>query len=797
MTGFRKSPLNKDGLVEMPIEPTAKNVIDFSILTQKITLANKMVASIDFTAWLDESSDDSRKSYVYKIAKAFKYKSEFGKRPDSLSNDYRAFTQYLRFFDAQKINPFSKSGFIAYCGRGGEIHRQMALKNKPLPFAYMYENGAEIGYAASTAPTLIIGIKRCLIDAEVFDTQWERDVPKISTDLNPTRPYSQKTLGTILRRLQFLFYSISTQLISSKKKGEQLDTVSAVVDELDDGSLWTLELKNAPPKIGDVNHYSPFNMAMNVGYYCFSHYSSFNMTSIINVCHPIEQSSDKTLDRTTRYTKIRASKFRANKVVQAEFLSESESESEDFINLEIDKRDGLTFIGTFSQLSSLYIPEHDKKNKPLFYHLDSKGQPVRLSLIDKAKVTQSILSVYHDDRAVHSGYLVERFDEVLEQNAITEVFIRKNVVVKQQRKLTPKGIKRWSIAMAYAALRSMTDVTLKGIFMPLSYSNVNERGFITVSYFYDNGKSGFFEVDGRYEPFLKRLEAYSSHYNPVVRSKNKPNQKITPFLFPLGQKYQTYQWDGVELDISGYLRRVGIFSGDYLVSLSSQQFRATAANNNFNPDDGGVSVATSLTQNTLQTLRDHYINGHPTQNQVIASQAIEVLEVYCATGNLEDAKEKVRRSRRIEVLEYDAWKQLRQPTNMSGFLCGGTPSGRAETEHRASQRLATNLFDGDVKIPCYQYDHCIECSSARLVNDVQSAYKLLSFVELLEESSLSMPERQDELNERANKLLLLAENNLSENVLDAAEQKLHDEGRYFIHSTNFMNSMETVVYAKN
>lgn len=795
MTGFRKSPLNKDGLVEMPIEPTAKNVIDFSILTQKITLATKIVAPIDFTNWLDESSNASRKYYVYKIAKAFKYKSEFGKRPDTLNGQYKAFTQYLRFCDDQKIEPFSKSGFLAYCGRDGELHRQIALKNKPLPFAYLYGNNAEIGYAAGTASASVGYIKKCLIDAEVFNTQWERDLPKISPDLNPTKPYSQKTLGTVLRRLQFLFYSISTQLISSKANGEHLDTVSAVLDELQDGSVWTLELKNAPPKNGDVNHYSPFNIAMNVGYFLFSHYSSFNMTSIINVCHPLEQSSDKKLDRTTRYTKIRASKFRANKVVQAEFLSESESE--DFINLEIDKRDGLTFINTLSQLSALYIPEHDKKNKPLFYHLNGKGQPVRMNLSEKGKVTPSILSVYHDDRSVHSSYLVERFYEVLEQQAITEVFVRKNVVAKQQKKLVPIAARRWSIAMAYAALRSMTDVTLKGIYMPLSYSNVNASGFITVSYVYDNGQSGFFEVDGRYVPFLKSLEDYASNYNSVVRSKHHPNQRYTPFLLPLGQKYQTYQWDGVELDVSDYLRKVGIFSGDYLVSLSSQQFRATAANNNFDPDDGGLSVAKSLTQNTLQTLRDHYINGHPTQNQVIASQAIEVLEEYCATGNLEEAKDKVRRSRRIEVLEYEAWKQLRQPTNMSGFLCGGTPSGRAETEHRASQKLATNLFGEDVKIPCYQYDQCIECSSARLVNDVQSAYKLLSFVELLEESSMSMPERQDELNERANKLLLLAEDNLSANVLDAAEQKLHEEGRHFIHSTNFMNSMETVVYAKN
>lgn len=795
MTGFRKSPLSKDGLAQMPIEPTAKNVIDFSILTQTITLADKSNVQLYFTKWFDDCSSDSRKTFVYRIAKALKHRSEFGKRADTIQTQYMGFTKYLRFCDDKKLDPFSKSGFFAYCGRDGELQRLISLKDKPLPFAYLYQSGTEMGLIASSASIAIICVKKSLIDAEVFDERWERDLPKISGDTTPTKPYSQKEFGSILRRLQFLFYSIATQLISSKENGEHLDSVSAVLDELQGGAIWTIDLKNPNRMNGTVNRLSPFNVAMNAGYFLFAHYSSFNMTSIVNVCHPLEQSSDKKLDRTTRYIKIRASKHRAGKVVQGVFISESESD--DFINLEIDKRDGLSFINTLSKLSALFIPEHDKKNKPLFYYLTENGLPVQFMASQAHAVMPSILSVYYDEKSVHSSYLVERFYEVLDHQAITEVFLTEGIVVKTTKKLVPRAAKQWAISMAYASLRSMVDVRLKGIYMPLSYSDANANGFVRVSYVYDDGQSGFFEVESRYVPFLKRLEDYSSYYNTLIPSKYKPQQKITPYLLPLGRKYNTYQWDGYDLDVSDYLKSIGLFSGSYLVSLTSQQFRATASNNNFNPDDGGLSVATSLTQNTMQTLRDHYINGHPTQNQVIASQAIEILEAYCASGDLQHAKDKVRSSRKIDVLEYEAWKQLRLPTNISGFLCSGSPSGRAETEHRASQKLAKNLIGEDVKIPCYQYDQCIECSSAKLVDDVHSAYKLLSFAELLEESSISMPERQEELNDRANKLIALAEENLSVNVLDEAEKKLHIEGRYFIHSTDFMNSMEAVIYAKN
>jgi hypothetical protein len=43
-------------------------------------------------------------------------------------------------------------------------------------------------------------------------------------------------------------------------------------------------------------------------------------------------------------------------------------------------------------------------------------------------------------------------------------------------------------------------------------------------------------------------------------------------------------------------------------------------------------------------------------------------------------------------------------------------------------------------------------------------------------------------------LLSLAEGNLSINVLEAAEDKLANEGRYILHNNDFLNSMVMVNY---
>ena len=260
-------------------------------------------------------------------------------------------------------------------------------------------------------------------------------------------------------------------------------------------------------------------------------------------------------------------------------------------------------------------------------------------------------------------------------------------------------------------------------------------------------------------------------------------------MLPLGGISSGSQWGGLELPIAHYLRKIGIYSGEYLLDVSSQRIRATGSNNHIDPLNGGLSVATSLLENSLNTLHDHYIEGNLTQNQVIASQAIETLYEYNHSGSIEIAKERVKLNRGIEVLEYDEWKALRLPTNPNGLFCDGNPDGTAKSEHRASQKRAKKMVGNKVELTCFQYDECVNCQSAKLVNDVNNAYKLLSFIELLEDSIDLLPERQHELSARADSLMILAESNLSEEVIEQAESKLINEGRYPLHNQDFLDSM--------
>tara|TARA_R110002050_G_scaffold3742_4_gene19468 strand:- start:29544 stop:31547 length:2004 start_codon:yes stop_codon:yes gene_type:complete len=657
-----------------------------------------------------------------------------------------------------------------------------------------------IGIKENTAAILKVCITTMLMRARVYDEQWLRDVPSFSSGGKSTPAYSQNEYSTLLRRLQLLFFSISSQLVAAKEKDIELDRLTAVFDEIDNGRIQSIELSNAKPEIGETNSLSPFNVAMVSGYYLFCHYTNLNSTPVLNVCHPIVESEYRKEHRTTRYVTIKTWKGRAKKVVQGTF-SEAEHddvdnvEQEDELPLEIDKRDGLTFIRTLTRLSSLFNPEFNSGHPPLFYALTFGGKLVPFTS-SHFSMFQALLSCYTDNRSVHAPYLIERFFEVLDQKTITIVGVNKDArtVKKEAKSLITNNQKKWAILAAYAALRALTDIPLKNAYMPLSYSEVNERGYVTVSFTYQDGRPGRFAIESRYVGFVKRLEKYAEAYNPSKQSKFHPNKKPTPYLLPLGSKSGTHQWDGLELKIASYLKSIGIFSGNYLLDINSQRIRATGANNNIDPADGGLSVATSLLQNSLDTLQDHYLAGDITQNQVIASQAIEALYEFAQRGTIDDATDRVRENRGIEVLEYEAWKALRLPTNPNGLLCGGVPTGEAQKEHRASQKRAQDLVDEDIELACYQYDKCVTCKSAKLVNDISNAYKLLSFIELLEDSIALMPEREQELAQRADDLMSLAELNLSEEVLEKAEDKLANEGRYPLHNQDFLQTMTGEYY---
>lgn len=786
MSDLRKSPLNPAVLQSNPIVLRDRKIIDISLLKQVALTSNKHKVVFDYSSLFNDS--EVRQPYIYRQAKALSERLKDGASVDSEYGKYIHFMAYYRYLN-NKLEPYSREGFLRYCGRTGELQNRIELANKPLDFIYLYEHGADMGISEGFAGTMTSSIISLLKDAEVYADEWLRDVTQKTRIKNPVAAYSQNEYETLLRRLQLLFFSLSSQLIAAKEEDTALEVAEGVVEEFDDGSVQLLELLDIPPKSGEINPKKPLNAAMICGYHLLCHYTSLNTSSILSICHPIIETEHRKANRTTRYVTVNAWKGRAKKVVQGTFVESEESDDEGELSLEIDKRDGLEFINVLVNLSQSFYPDTDK-NPPLIYLLTKSNTVAPISSTHLSSV-KSLLFCYTDNRCVHAPYLVERFYELLEKKTITEVSINKEtrLVVKNTIELGKNGLKMSIISCAYAVLRALTNIPLKNILMPLTYSEVKDDGNVKITFLYQNGSTGEFSVESKYVSFLQKLEKYAEYYNCSKRSRNHPHQKLTPYLLPLGSKRHTYQWETLELPITAFLNRIGILSGEYMLDVNAQRFRSSASSHNFELKDEGVSVATSLLQNNLDTLRDHYLAGDITQNQIIASQAIAILYEYAHSGSLENAKAKVKESRSIEVLEYDTWSALRMPTNPNGMLCDGKPTGEAKGEHRASQRRVEGMLNEEIELKCYQFDKCKGCQSAKLVNDVTNAYKLLSFIELLEDSIDLMPEREEEFSQQANELIGLAEQNLSTTVLEQAEEKLIKEGRYFLHNQDFLQTM--------
>lgn len=794
---FKKSPLSNEVLKASPIKPRNRKAqkTDINLQTIEVKLADNKPCSFNFIELISNCTLN-RKKAIINLANTIKEALKDKASVDTIYSKFKEFKIYVNYCDKKGIDPLSEKGFVDYCGYNGEIDRLVQLKKSPLPFIYLYNDGAELGINESTAISKKSGIRWCLEMSEAYQPSWDKYIPAGKGHSTPTKPYSECENKTALRRLQNVFFSTAEQLIDRKKEGQQLSECVVFLDNFESEQVRTVKLTSFNADKDQVSHFQPFNFAMMAGYYLFCHYTSFNMSSIIQVCHPISEYEVEKENRTTRYKQVKAWKSRANKIVDGVFSNDNDQFES--TSIDIEKRGGLKFINTLIELSQLFNSKFaDSTHPPLFYSLTLDGNPIGLNIGQGVTALHKTLALYSDRRSLHSDYLIGVFNQVLDSRTATVVMKgNDNIVKKNTVPLNKQSVKMWAIRVAFAVLRSITDIDLKNIYMPLTYSETDCE-MTRVEFNYSDGRIGEFFINNRYVAFLQKLESYSLTYNPIKKSKYHPSFEPTPYLLPLGSKKKTQQWDGIDIDIYLYLKKLGIFIGDYSLELSSQKFRATAADLNFDPSDDGLNLSKNLLQNKPSTMEKHYVSGNVTQNQIIANQAIRIVEHYCKDKSLEEAKKRTKEDCKLEVLAYEEYKKLRMPTNPNGLLCqGGKPTGEAEKTHRASQRKAQSILNDEVQLTCYQYDKCIVCNSAKHVDDVQCTYKLLSFVDLLEESALQAAESSNAktLNELANLFLYSAQVNLSEEVYAQAEEKLIEQGRYFLHNDDFLNSMVEIDY---
>lgn len=123
------------------------------------------------------------------------------------------------------------------------------------------------------------------------------------------------------------------------------------------------------------------------------------------------------------------------------------------------------------------------------------------------------------------------------------------------------------------------------------------------------------------------------------------------------------------------------------------------------------------------------------------------MELLDEDSGLEQAKEIVAAKLGIIMLTHDEWKKKqeeeRAKTNPNGIHCNGQQSivGGKNTQHETNNAMKLQL-------PCAEYDMCHKCQSAKAVNETQSIYKLISFIDVLKEAVNLYPNAQEEVHER-------------------------------------------------
>jgi len=710
------------------------------------------------------------------------------------------FKSYICFCDKQGVDPFSKVGYLSYMGNDGELRRQVSLAISKNKFYFQYEHGEEFGITERSAADIKCTVDFVLRALNVYFEKIQINLHKFySRSEDSTKPYDPKEWEVALRRLNFYFTSLATQLISFRNEHptKSLPVYLNVDVDCINGEYVSILCGGNNKGTGHVGYssISPFSQCMAAGYFLFAYYTAFNTSSILDVSHPIKSIKLDKEGRTSKFVQIRAYKARAAKEVEALFHSnEYEREHAGVILASLSKRDrngiqnGLTFIRVMSLFSKVFSSE---KYGRLFYELDKQHNHTRLNINDAAHYISINLGLYNVEREQLTDHFIEQFKSVVEKGvlfqytAITSPTTGFRVMRRGQRKLTRSKV--YLIKLAYAVLTCLTDVQIDSIIMPLYYSEKDEDGNINVSFNFDDGGKGCFNVPAKYKAFIKRLEEYSNIYNPIpTLNGSELNGQKYPYLLPLGCRLNTYKCEKIKGLISmDMLHECGIRSFNFYLGLTASRIRKTTSHLEYMEKDKGFA-ARMILQHSIETQSKAYGDGHPTENKKIISQSMQVL-VEISQGTSRDyAINNVKQHLNIPVLSYEKYKERNMPTNPNGVSCDGKPDfiGGTKNLHYPARKFAqnNNIINHAGDIPCYQYDLCMFCKNAQLVDDPYVVYKLLSFIDALSDSIDYFPERKD-ITIRKIKQFQSHIVHLPLSTIDAAQELMLENGRYFMFTS--------------
>ncbi|PMO65393.1 hypothetical protein BCT06_00565 [Vibrio breoganii] len=704
---------------------------------------------------------NSRSFFIRSFCKKANQYFSNGSSAATVTAYYECLRSYLAFCDAINVNPFTENGYLKYAGNDGEIRHRIKMFT-PSKRLWEYNHGDELGIKESAALGMLSNLRSALEWCGLPISDWARNHRGFAGEKTPFKGYSDEEEKLLVTRLEALFFTLAPQLIAAKESHTPLpETLPLIIGLGLHGETihipTSLERRQGRRSNSgtSVNTGSAFNLTMGAAYHLMCFFTSLNDSNIRNIAHPIHVHTEER-DKSLQVVKVSSHKPRANSEVDALLAGEL---------FDVNKRDGVKFITLLERLSKLYGSGED--GSELVFTLNNHSEvdgSFNLQQLNKQLVNQlHLLSPY---RASSLPWFKELFYTYRNQQCITLKTVvnhlGRSVVHKEVRATSKTAAGRGASNSAYCILSCYTDLPLKGILLPLTYSDKDNDGNITVSFNYRNGISGFFKVPASDLAVIKEVEQYADE------QADKHPQKYERLLLARSSSYGLKGWEGISPISANLMARWSVEVGHYYLSLQSSRWREMSSNQAYS--EGGVQTVQSILQNKQETIERSYINGLPPLNKVILSQGIEVIE-NLFDNDLEQAKDAVAKRRGIPMLTYEGGEKKRK-TNPNGIACDGK---QAIIDGKNTQRETSHALGVD--LPCAEFDMCHKCQSAKAIDEVDAIYKLISYIDVLKEGLDMFPDSKGEALEKIEQFEFTLDG-ASDDVFGEAMNRFNTRGRH-------------------
>ncbi|MFA0141583.1 hypothetical protein AB4430_07290 [Vibrio kanaloae] len=704
----------------------------------------------------------SRTVFIRSFCKeAHQYVSN-GKSAQSVAGYYENLRAYLTFCDALNVDPFSESGYLKYAGNDGELRHRIKMFN-PSKRLWEYNHGDELGIKESSVAILLSSLRTALEWCGLPTSDWARHHRGFAGEQSPFKGYSDEEEKLLVTRLEALFFTLAPQLIAAKENNTPLPEALPLIINLglheETVQIPTsLEVQQGTCKRRNgtaVNAGAAFNLAVGAAYHLMCFFTSLNDSNIRQIAHPINVKTEER-DKSLQVVKVSSYKPRSNSEVDALLVGES---------FDVNKRDGVKFIKLLERLSKLY--GGGKDGSALLFFLNN--QTIADDFFNLNTVNKQLVNLLHllsPYRAGNLPWFKELFYTYRSQQIITLKKVTNHlgrmVVHKEAQTTSKSSAGQGATNSAYCILSCYTDLPLKGILLPLTYSEVDSDSNVTVSLNYRSGETGYFKVPASDLTLIKDIEQYAKE------KADKQPKKYERLLLTRTSNNAPSDWEGI-CPISAYfINNWSVESNHYYLSLQSSRWREMSSNQAY--AEGGIKAVQSLLQNKRDTIERSYINGLPSLNKVILSQGIEVIE-NLFDNDLKQAKDAVAKRRGIPMLTYEEGEEKRK-TNPNGIACDGK---QVMIDGKNTQR-ETNYALG-VELPCAEFDMCHKCQSAKAVNDVDAIYKLISTIDVFKEGLDMFPDSKGDALEKIEAFECTLDE-ASNDVFDEAMKKFNTQGRH-------------------